>query len=191
MDTTYKFSYPCKVISSFFDNFYQKHVYDLIKKITLRKEVLDNDDKKEIYRYFLLFNMCFTLNKPLSNIDEMCHFFSFVFNRKLSNKAMLLVSKKEKESYSWISEALDIILEENAEDSFFVFLVVTITINNLFAHSCVIPANIISLIEPFINKESKICFLNSLLYNLNFKEIENLKEKLICILQNSEKNMQI
>ncbi len=57
MDTTYKPSYTCKVISSFIDNYSHIHKYEMIKKVTLRKEEINSSEKEDIYKMFLFFNI--------------------------------------------------------------------------------------------------------------------------------------
>lgn len=58
MNTIYKASYSAKVISSFYDNYFNNHEYELIKGITLRKTMpTDNASKKSLHflKYFNLF----------------------------------------------------------------------------------------------------------------------------------------
>ncbi len=45
-------TFPCKVISSFYDNYYNIHKYDDIKKITFRIQNIDTEFSQEILNYF-------------------------------------------------------------------------------------------------------------------------------------------
>lgn len=60
MDTSYKFSYPCKTISNYYDNFYGVHRYDEIKAIAYRKREVNKIDKV-LFEYFQLFQITYSL----------------------------------------------------------------------------------------------------------------------------------
>lgn len=59
----YNISYPCKVISSFYDNYFGVHIYDLIKKITLRFSEPNSNEENEILKFFIFFQLFFAVHQ--------------------------------------------------------------------------------------------------------------------------------
>ena len=90
IDTTYKPSYPCKVISSFYDNFFHIHIYELIKKITLRKEQINSRLKKKIQLYFCLFNLIFSLQIENFDCEYIKNFYEFLFKKNYHPNYIIL-----------------------------------------------------------------------------------------------------
>lgn len=59
----YNISYLCKVISSFYDNYFGVHKYDLIKKITLRFSEPNSNEENEILKFFIFFQLFFAVHQ--------------------------------------------------------------------------------------------------------------------------------
>ena len=80
MDTTYTSTFPCKVISSFYDNYYGVHKYDDIKKITFRIQNNDTNFNQEILNYFKPGIRVFEwLDRYLIKFKEMASSESYLF----------------------------------------------------------------------------------------------------------------
>lgn len=85
MDTTYVFSYPCKTISSFCDNFLREHLYDEIKEITFRKRKIVTDREKLLFDLFSLFQNIYTLSFDC-DWEDYKKTYNKVFGVKITNE---------------------------------------------------------------------------------------------------------
>lgn len=90
MNTTYKPTYPCKVISSFFDNYYNTHIYELIKMISFRKTKISSQLELEIFKYFKLFNSIFSIYYE-SNINEYIVSYKEIYGEDISERLRLIL----------------------------------------------------------------------------------------------------
>lgn len=178
MSKIYNPSYSCKVISSFYDNYYDKHEYDLIKRIILRKEDLNNDLKIEIYNYFLLFNMIFTIYKPLNNISLILKYYNYVF-KELDKRVKILI-KNKKLNFDDITLLFELLKTCNSSNAFLLFLLITLIANDKYGYSCILPCDIIKTLNN-INGDNNIksYFITSYFNALYHKERIDLKLEII------------
>lgn len=177
MNKIYNPSYPCKVISSFYDNYYDKHEYDLIKRIILRKEDLNNDLKIEIYNYFLIFNMIFTIYKPLNNISLILKYYNYVF--KELDKRLKIFLKNKKLNFDDIPLLFELLKICNSSNAFLLFLLITLIVNDKYGYSCVLPCDIIKTLNNINDDDIKSYFIKSYFNSLYHKERIDIKLEII------------
>lgn len=180
MDTTYKASYPCKIIASFWDNYYSKDIYEKIKKITLRKYIPQDNEDILMYNFFLLFALLFTLPTEYSFSDIKRHY-EYVFSEKLDNDLydLFLLRGKTSDIFEWLNECFELILTSNPKKAFLIFLLATLEINKIFGYSCVIPTTMLKNISKIKGRKVRTYFINGYLNNIFRRKIENLKKYFI------------
>ena len=188
IDTTYKPSYPCKVISSFYDNFFHIHIYELIKKITLRKEQINSRLKKKIQLYFCLFNLIFSLQIENFDFVYIKNFYEFLFKKKLSSKLYnFIITYSSIDFYSFIYLCVNIYDKFTFDESFLLFLIMTLRLNIEFKYSCIFPNDLIFQVKSIDNVVTRRYFLKSYINNLYSKKVNNLKIELISYIKSNIK----
>jgi len=190
MDTTYTSTFPCKVISSFYDNYYNIHKYDDIKKITFRIQNIDTEFDQEILNYFKLFQMIYSL--PINASEaEYRNCFKLIYDKEVINLS-LLTERMEAGicMFEWIDKYLLRFKEMESCESYFFFILLTIYLTKEYNYTCVPPVNLYEIYQTIKNDNSRKYFLysyfNTLFVN-NKKRNPNLKEEIINFLY-SEKD---
>ena len=92
MIKTYNINYPCKVISSFYDNYFGVHKYDLIKKITLRNSLPKSNEEDDVLKLFIFFQLFFAVHQDEIK-QKIFTFFDFVFKSKPTNVTTTISNK--------------------------------------------------------------------------------------------------
>ena len=102
----YNISYPCKVISSFYDNYFGVHKYDLIKKITLRFSEPNSNEENEILKFFIFFHLFFAVHQNEVK-KKILDFFDFAFKSEPTNSFIESINNfKLNEDFSWFNEKI-------------------------------------------------------------------------------------
>lgn len=190
MDTTYTSTFPCKVISAFYDNYYNVHKYDDIKKITFRIQNIDTKFNQEILNYFKLFQMIYSL--PINaSASEYIQCFKLIYDKEIVHDS-LLNDRMDLGIciFEWLDRYLIKFKEMESSESCFFFILLTIFLTKEYNYTCVPPVNLYEVYKTIKNANSRIYFLysyfNTLFIN-NMKYNHNLKEEIINFLQ-SEKD---
>lgn len=181
MDTTYKPTYPCKVISAFFNNYYHQHRYDLIKQITYRKLEIKTDVEKEIYQYFKLFNLAFSIYFQ-SPIADYLLAYKEVYNENISDEALAILPEmdfKDLVLFIWMNQLLTKIENFHKSEAYFMFLLLTILVNKQYGYSCIPPVDLFTVSNRMQKKEIREYFLFSYFNSLFYVERQELKSEFI------------
>lgn len=190
MNTTYKPTYPCKVISSFFDNYYNIHVYETIKMISFRKTKISNQLEQEIFRYFKLFNSIFSIYYD-SDINEYMILYKEIYGEDISERLRLILPNNNYSNiqlFEWIKKLLNHFSYLKPQEAYFIFLILTLMINKQYGYSCVLPVNFVEVSKDIEDSEIKTYFLYSFFNSMFLKETFDLKKEFICYI-NENKNM--
>lgn len=184
--TTYKPSFPCKIISSFFDNYYKEHYYDIIKLITYRRLIIKSDLEKVIYTLFEMFQFFYSM--PLY---ESIDFYNK--NMKKHNFISVNIDIKIDDIYMTIIELNDLInKEDDIKNKFYYYLMITKLLNIEFEKSIVPPLNLEDKLANITNDSVKCYFIKSWLFNLyNGSKYKPIKEELIKLYTKNKYNLQM
>jgi predicted nucleotidyltransferase len=188
MNTTYKPTYPCKVISSFFDNYYGIHVYETIKSISFRKSKISNQLEKEIFKYFKLFNLIFSIYYD-SQISEYLTLYKEVYDENISENVRKLLPQKNDiniQLFIWMNTLLMNFSNLKPQEAYFMFLLSTLLINKQYGYSCVLPVNLVKLYKNIGDNDVKTYFLYSFLNSMFFKEKDDLKNEFIYFMNKNK-----
>lgn len=164
MDTSYKFSYPCKTISNFYDNFYCIHIYDEIKQVVYRK-VLETKHQ-ELFMYFKLFQLIFSL--PLdSDFDKYKENYYLAVGDKFLNKYDDIIKVSSKNIYEAIYKFTKM-KSSDLKETFVVYLYLQNIISKNVGYNILLPANLIIECNAILDEEIGKYFLQSW-FNMLFK----------------------
>ena len=192
MDTTYTSTFPCKVISSFYDNYYNIHKYDDIKQITFRKQCIDTEFRQQIFNYFKLFQMIYSM--PInSSISEYIQCYKMIYNTEIFNYSLLsqdfCLGVK---LFEWIDRYWINFKNMESSESYFFFLILTLFLTKQYNYTCVPPVNLFETYQMIKHENSRKYFLysyfNSLFIN-NKKNNLNLKEEIINFLHKEKERL--
>lgn len=187
-DTSYKFSYPCKVISNFVYDYYEINNYDKIKNIIFRKNKITTKKEKIYFNLFKLFINIFNL--PISfDFQKYLKNFKNIFNIKLFSKEFLIftrkLSKNNKNIFENLSDYIFIMRKLNYLESFFLYLFLNIRFNGVFKSSISFP-----IFSKLIKNKKQILSKHFLLsyFNLNYtKNSIDLKNNFIKFIISKKK----
>lgn len=191
IDTSYTFSYPCKLISSFFDNYYGKHIYKRIKEITSRKKRIATKEDRTILRYFEMFSL-FQTTYFEGNIKDYSRIYRLVFNKEITSECQIFINYKITGPLS-VFELLNKYIYQmrslNNGESFLLFLITNNEISNYYRHTCMIPQNIYAIMQNIKGDIVRTYFLYSY-FNSSFEhERLDLKTSFVDFIHNNEKEL--
>lgn len=190
MDTSYKFSYPCKTISNFYDNFYECHIYDEIKAITYRQKEL-NESNRDIYDYFQIFQIIYSL--PIDSSWEMYKIkYRMIIEHDASNEYDEAVFKIVSNFYDGVFEFARM-KKGNLKEAFLVYLFIQNRLSVLTGYSVLVPANLKQECDAILDLKAGKYFLKGWFYmiyeprkmDLRDKIIEKYKEDKVHLLSNT------
>jgi len=187
MDYTYEASYPCRVISSFYDNFSKIHKYDLIKKIVLREKVPENSEEEKFLNFFKLFQLFYSISY-LSIKKEYISFYKFTFNDVPSKQLTSFIKDFNFDNnYEWVEKAICNLNDFNINEAYTIFLFCTLNLSIKFGYQCVVPVNMKEVTQNIYDKNIRLYFFISyLVENLKRNEINLKKEFINFINENKE-----
>lgn len=186
MDTSYKFSYPCKTISNFYDNFYGYHIYDEIKEITYRKKKV-SENEIEIYDYFQLFQIIYSL--PIeSNWEEYKTKYQTIFGVRPSSEYDDLVSKIKSDFYGGIF-IFARMTKKNLKETFLAYLYIQNMVSKHNGYSILLPANLRLECDTILDEEIGRYFLKGWFNMLYKPQKYDLRERIIERYKNNKKNL--
>lgn len=176
MDTSYRFSYPCKSISNFYDNFYGIHIYDEIKAVTYRKKKNTNVNH-ELIEYFELFQMIYTLpiDSPWKQYKLL---YKMIIGINYSSEYDEIISLIESDLYDGI---FTFVWKEksNLKEAFIIYLFIQNKISEAVGYSILLPANLKQECDTILEKKNGKYFIKGM-FNMIYKPRKyDLKEKII------------
>lgn len=186
MIKTYNINYPCEVISSFYDNYFGVHKYDLIKKITLRNSLSKSNEEDDVLKLFIFFQLFFAVHQDEIK-EKIFTFFGFAFKSKPTNKFIENINTfKLDNDYSWFNENINNLKRFNQYEAFALFLLCTLFLNNVFGYSCVIPTNLIEINSQIKDYKIKEYFNIGFVTSLLKKDKIDLKKSFITFIHKNE-----
>lgn len=178
MDTTYKFSYPCKTISNFYDNFYMYNIYDEIKEVVYRKKQVLDVKSKEIFDYFLIFQLIYSL--PINSTwEDYKNIYNRLFDTKISNDYEKTINQLQKDIYSGIF-SFSKRKHNNLTETFLDYLYIQNLISNIAKHSVLLPANLISACNDIVDEQTGKYFVKGWFFMLYKPKKRDLKDRIIA-----------
>lgn len=159
MEYKYTLSYPCKIISSFYDNVFNKHKYELIKEITFRKRITLTDEEKDILLMFQFIQLVLTL--PLESIKEnLLTFYEFIFRKSSSENLRKIIRDFDISiEYVFISKYAPLFTTLDTYESFCLFILFTIDLSFKFEHQVVVPLDFCESIRTIEDSTVREYFL--------------------------------
>ena len=182
ISTTYSPSYPCKVISSFWNNYTGSDEYDLIKRITLRKEKIDTAKKNTFFKQFQLFQLIHSYSIR-SSWDEYIEAFKVVYpgdDLSQLDKLTVKIDVDGDEAFNVIKEIANSFNSYQEEPAFLLFLALENILNIIYKSACVPPRNLIPIINEVKSDNLKVSFIKGYLNSRFLKSAcLNLKDAII------------
>lgn len=176
MDSTYQFTYPCKTISNFYDNFRGKHIYDEIKEITFRKAEITNENR-DLYDCFLLFQVIYTL--PLqSTWENYSSTYSLLTGKSVSDEYKAIVSEIDQDLFEGLFSFAEI-EKRNFKEAFLIDLYLQNSVSKMIGYSVLLPASLKQECDAITDKKIGKYFLKSWFSMLFKPRRHNLKEEVI------------
>lgn len=176
MDTSYKFSYPCKTISNFYDNFYGIHIYDEIKLITYRKSRI-SEENQDLNDYFILFQLIYSL--PIDASWNMYKSkYLMLMNKEFSNEYDSILLKLKLNIFDAIFN-FSRMLKKNLKEAFVIYLYIQNQISKLVGYSILLPANLKQECDTILDEKIGGYFIKGFFYMLYKPKKYDLRERII------------
>lgn len=172
MDTSYKFSYPCKTISNYYDNFYGVHMYDEIKAIAYRKREVNKIDKV-LFEYFQLFQITYSL--PIdSSWESYKSVYCLIVGTEFSNEYNEVISKIQHDFFDGVYHFVKM-NKTNLKEAFMVYLFIQNYMSKYIGYSILLPANLSDECNSILDRKIGGYFLKgwfSMLYKVKKHDLK-------------------